>query len=494
MIRLTLGQIAEIVGGRVHGASGDELVTGGVEFDSRVVGAGDLFVAVPGERVDGHDFAEGAVRQGAVAALTARELNGPDGPVPCVVVDPLGPTGSTLYALAGDTDGSGAAVLAAMATLAGAVLRRLTANGLTVVGVTGSAGKTSTKDLIAHLLRRLGPTVAPPESFNTELGTPWTALRVDEDTRFLVLEMSARGIGHIAGATDWARPKVGTVLNVGRSHIGEFGSQEQIALAKGELVESLPEDGIAVLNADDPLVSAMHNRTKARVVYFGQSGQAQVRAEHIVLDQEARASFELHTPTGSAGVTLGLYGAHMVHNALAAAAIALELGADLDTVAKGLSTAVPVSKRRMEVITLPDGVTVVNDSYNASPEAMREGLKTLATMGRAGEGRRTWAVLAAMGELGEDSVAVHDEIGRLVVRLDISKLVVVGEAARAIHQGASQEGSWGEESVLVPDVDAAVALLREQLRPGDVVLVKAAKAQRLWRVADALVAAAGGVA
>jgi UDP-N-acetylmuramoyl-tripeptide--D-alanyl-D-alanine ligase len=494
VIRLTLGQIAEIVGGRLHGATGDEVVSGGVEFDSRAVGPGDLFVAMPGERVDGHDFVDGAVRTGAVAALTAREVDGPDGPVPSVVVDPLAAWDSRVMALAGDTDGSGAAVLAALAALAGAVLDRLAATGLTVIGVTGSAGKTSTKDLIAHLLRPLGPTVAPPESFNTELGTPWTVLRATEDTRYLVLEMSARGVGHIAATGRWTKPRIGAVLNVGRSHVGEFGSQEQIAVAKGELVEALPEDGIAVLNADDQLVSAMRSRTKARVVLFGQSKAADVRAENVVLDDAARASFDLVTPAGSSGVTLGLHGAHMVNNALAAAAIALELGADLDSVAKGLSSAVPVSRRRMEVTTRADGVTVVNDSYNASPEAVREALKTLATMGRSGEGRRTVAVLGPMGELGEDSVAVHDEIGRLVVRLDISKLVVVGKAAGPIHQGASLEGSWGEESVLVPDVDAAVALLRDELRPGDVVLVKAAKAQRLWRVAEALVTTQGGAA
>jgi UDP-N-acetylmuramoyl-tripeptide--D-alanyl-D-alanine ligase len=238
----------------------------------------------------------------------------------------------------------------------------------------------------------------------------------------------------------------------------------------------------------------MRSRTRARVVFFGQSPTAQVRAENVVLDETARASFDLVTPAGWTGVTLGLYGAHMVSNALAAAAIALELGADLDSVAKGLSSAVPVSRRRMEVTTRADGVTVVNDSYNSSPEAMREALKTLATMGRSGNGRRTWAVLGPMGELGEDSITVHDEIGRLVVRLDISKLVVVGQAAGPIHQGASLEGSWGEESVLVPDVDAAVTLLRDQLRPGDVVLVKASKAQRLWRIADALLAPVGGVA
>ena len=494
MIRLTLGEIAGIVGGRLHGATGDEVVTGGVEFDSRAIGAGDLFVAMPGQQVDGHDFAPGAVRDGAVAALTARELDGPDGPVPSVVVDPLGPGESRAVALAGDTDGSGAAVLAAMAALAAAVLDRLTATGLTVLGVTGSAGKTSTKDLIAHLLRPLGATVAPPESFNNELGTPWTVLRATEDTRFLVLELSARGVGHIAAAGKWTKPRIGAVLNVGRSHLGEFGSQEQIAVAKGELVEALPDDGVAVLNADDPLVAAMRSRTRARVVFFGQSGAAQVRACNVVLDETARASFDLVTPAGSTGVTLGLYGAHMVGNALAAAAIALELGADLDSVAKGLSSAVPVSRRRMEVTTRADGVTVVNDSFNASPEAVREALKTLATMGRSGQGRRTWAVLGPMSELGEDSITVHDEIGRLVVRLDISKLVVVGEAARPLHQGASLEGSWGEESVLVPDVDAAVALLRDELRTGDVVLVKAAKSARLWRIADALLAPSDGVA
>jgi UDP-N-acetylmuramoyl-tripeptide--D-alanyl-D-alanine ligase len=410
-----------------------------------------------------------------------------------VVVTPLGATGSRVMALAGDSDGSGAAVLAAMAALAGHVVDRLTPGGLTVVGVTGSAGKTSTKDLIAHLLRPLGPTVAPPESFNSELGTPWTVLRATEKTRYLVLELSARGTGHIAAACRFTKPRIGAVLNVGRSHLGEFGSQQQIAVAKGELMEALPADGVAILNADDPLVAAMRERTSARVVLFGQSTGADVRAENVVLDERARASFHLRIPQRGVArphrteVQLGLFGAHQVGNALAAAAIAIELGADLDTVATGLSSARPVSRRRMEVSTRADGVTIINDSYNASPEAVREALKTLATMGRSASGR-TWAVLGPMGELGENSVSVHDEIGRLVVRLDISRLVVVGEAARPIHQGASLEGSWGEESVLVPDVDAAVALLRAELRQGDVVLVKAAKAAGLWRVADGLLA------
>lgn len=302
------------------------------------------------------------------------------------------------------------------------------------------------------------------------------------------MELSARGPGHIAALCDTAPPRVGVVLNVGSAHVGEFGSREAIAQTKGELVEKLPEDGVAILNADDPLVAAMAARTKARVVLVGEALQAHVRAVDVHLDEQARPSFTLVTPNGSADVTLALHGAHHVGNALAAAAVAIELGATPQEAAAALSGARRVSARRMEVITRPDGVTVVNDSFNANPESMRAALKTLATMARVGNRRRSWAVLGVMGELGDESVAAHDEIGRLAVRLDINRLVVVGEQAGAMHRGASLEGSWGEESVLVPDVDAAVALLRAELAPGDVVLVKASKAAALWRVADALLA------
>ncbi len=455
MIPLTLADIATAVGGRLHNTDGSPVVTGSVEFDSRRVGPGGLFVAVPGERVDGHDFAEAALRAGAVGVLAAREVPGP-----AVIVPPVSDAHTRALALTGDRDGSGAAVLAGLASLARAVVDRLAPTGLTVVGVTGSSGKTSTKDLIAQLLGELGPTVAPPGSFNNELGHPWTALRADAHTRHLVLELSARGTGHIAALCRTAPPRIG-----------------------------------AVLNADDPLVAAMASRTSARVVLVGQDPKAEVRAEDVVLDEVARASFTLVTPQGSAPVRLTLHGAHHVGNALAAAAVALELGADVAQVAARLSAAQRVSARRMEVTTRPDGVTVLNDSYNANPESVRAALKTLAAMARAGGPRgrrRSWAVLGLMGELGEQSTAAHDEIGRLAVRLDISRLVVVGEQARPMHQGASLEGSWGEESVLVPDVDAAIALLREQVRPDDVVLVKASKSEALWRVADALLAGQDG--
>ncbi|WP_020674338.1 UDP-N-acetylmuramoyl-tripeptide--D-alanyl-D-alanine ligase [Amycolatopsis nigrescens] len=486
MIPLSLAEIAGIVGGRLHGTDGAARVTAGIEFDSRELAAGGLFLALPGERVDGHDFAARAVSRGAVGVLAAREVD-----APAVIVPPLaeGTANERAMVLSGDTDGSGAAVLAALAKLARHVVTELSRGELTVVGVTGSSGKTSTKDLIAQLLEPLGPTVAPPGSFNNELGHPWTALRADEATRHLVLELSARGPGHIAELASVAPPRIGVVLNVGSAHVGEFGSREGIAKAKGELVEALPaaeDGGVAVLNLDDPLVAAMASRTRARVVGVGENPAADVRAENIRLDEQARPSFRLVTPAGQAEVALPLFGEHQVGNALSAAAVALELGSSVAEVAERLSAVQRRSERRMDVTTRADGLTVLNDSYNANPESVRAALKALASMSRD---RRSWAVLGVMGELGADSVSAHDEIGRLAVRLNIDKLVVVGaqgSAAAPIHQGASHEGSWGEESVLVPDTDAAVALLREQLRPGDVVLVKASKVAQLWRVADAL--------
>lgn len=488
MIALTLAEIAEIVGGTLHDVPDPgATVTGSVEFDSRQVTRGGLFLALPGARVDGHDHAAGAVAAGAVAVLAARPVG-----VPAIVVPRIEELATNAMALEHDTDGSGAGVLAALATLARAVVDRLTAGGLTVVGVTGSSGKTSTKDLLAAVLAPLGPVVAPPGSFNNELGHPWTVLRADEATRFLVLELSARGPGHIAALAESAPPSIGVVLNVGTAHLGEFGSREVIAQAKGELAEALPEAGIAVLNADDPLVAAMASRTPARVVLVGQDPRAAVRASDIRLDGEARASFTLTAAGASVPVTLAVHGEHQVGNALSAAAVALECGADLDTVAAALGGASAASVRRMEVRSRTDGVTVINDSYNANPDSMRAALKALVSMARSDPAnpRRSWAVLGEMGELGPDSVIEHDAIGRLAVRLDVSRLVVVGTGrpARALHQGAVMEGSWGEESILLPDIAAANALLDDELEPGDLVLVKASKAIGMWAVAEHLLA------
>ncbi|MFI9505579.1 UDP-N-acetylmuramoyl-tripeptide--D-alanyl-D-alanine ligase [Nocardia sp. NPDC052566] len=514
MIEMTLREIADVVGATLHDVPDPEAkVTGSVEFDSRRIGSGDLFLAVPGERADGHDFAAAAVAAGAVAVLAARPVG-----VPALVVTPKpGAVPATSVALAHDSDGSGAAVLAALAALARHSVERLVAagateeaaernhggpperrrsdratGGLTVVGVTGSSGKTSTKDLLAAVLAPLGSVVAPPGSFNNELGHPWTALRANADTRFLVLELSARGPGHIAALTEVVPPTIGVVLNVGTAHLGEFGSREAIAQTKGELVEALPSTGLAVLNVDDPQVAAMAARTSARVVGVGRAERAEIRATEVRLDAEARAAFTMHTPKGSVAVRLAVHGEHHVGNALAAAAVALECGADLDTIALALSGAQAASARRMDVRTTAAGVTVVNDSYNANPDSVRAALKALVTMSRAGETpRRSWAVLGEMGELGEESVIEHDRIGRLAVRLDVDRLVVVGTGrpSRAMHQGAVMEGSWGEESVLVPDIGAAIALLDDAVEAGDVVLVKASKSVGLWEVAEHLIGA-----
>jgi UDP-N-acetylmuramoyl-tripeptide--D-alanyl-D-alanine ligase len=460
MIELTLGEIADIVDGRLSDADPATVVTGSVEFDSRAVTDGGLFLALPGEHVDGHDFVPAAMAAGAAAALVTRPVGAPSIEV---------------------ADG-----FTALAALATEVLRRLP--GVTVVGVTGSSGKTSTKDLLAQLLPRLGPTVAPPGSFNNELGHPYTVLRATPQTRFLVLEYSARGIGHIRYLTEIAPPRLAAVLNVGSAHLGEFGSREAIAQAKGELVEALPPDGVAVLNADDPLVAAMAPRTPARVITVGEAASADLRAENVTLDDFGRPRFTLAGAAGRADVALRLVGGHHVGNALAAAAIALECGLPLPDVADALAAATPASRWRMEVTERPDGVVVINDAYNANPESMRAALKALASVARSrrAAGGRSFAVLGHMAELGPDGPAEHDALGRLAVRLDVSRVVAVGEPARPIHHGASLEGSWDGESSWVPDPDAAVALLRGELRPGDVVLVKASRAVGLERVALAL--------
>ncbi|MEV5280148.1 UDP-N-acetylmuramoyl-tripeptide--D-alanyl-D-alanine ligase [Streptomyces sp. NPDC006692] len=466
MIALSLAEIAEIVGGQPHDIPDPSVrVTGPVVIDSRQVAAGSLFVAFAGERVDGHDYAQRAVEAGAAAVLAARPLG-----VPAIVVDD---------------------VQAALGALARDVVRRL---GTEVVALTGSSGKTSTKDLIAQVLQRHAPTVFTPGSLNNEIGLPLTALTATEETRHLVLEMGARGVGHIRYLTGLTPPSIGLVLNVGTAHIGEFGGREQIALAKGELVESLPENGCAVLNADDPLVRAMAPRTQARVLLFGEADDADVRAENVRLTAAGQPSFRLHTPSGCSDVTLRLYGEHHVSNALAAAAVAHELGMSADEIARALSEAGTLSRWRMEVTERPDGVTVVNDAYNANPESMRAALRALAAMGN---GRKTWAVLGPMAELGDESLAEHDAVGRLAVRLNVSKLVAVGgREASWLQLGAYNEGSWGEESVHVSDAQAAVDLLRSELRPGDVVLVKASRSIGLERVALALLegAAEGEVA
>jgi UDP-N-acetylmuramoyl-tripeptide--D-alanyl-D-alanine ligase len=455
VIPLTLAEIAQVTGADVHGSS-QAVVAGDVVTDARRAGPGSLYIARVGEHADGLDYVSQAVERGAVAVLAERPA---DELATLVVPD----------------------VQAAFAAIAHEVVARVP--GLRVVGITGSSGKTSTKDLLAQVLAEHAPTVATAESFNGEVGVPLTACRVQRDTAHLVVEMGARGVGHIRYLTEIVRPDVAVVLNVGSAHVGEFGSVDAVARAKAELVEALTADGVAVLNADDPRVRAMAERTPGRVVFVGRSAQADVRAEDVRLDDEARASFTLAHDGGRADVRLALHGEHHVANALAVAAVALELGMGLADVASSLSRARATSRWRMEVTERPDGVRIVNDAYNANPESVRAALKALVGMG---EGRRTWAVLGEMLELGDTSLLEHDAIGRLAVRLNVSRLVAVGPGARAIHTGATQEGSWGEESVHVPDVEAAYALLASELEPGDVVLLKSSRDAGLRYLGDRL--------
>ena len=447
---MTLGEIATAVGGRLVGADPAAVVTGPVEYDSRRILPGGLFVAFAGENVDGHDFAASAVAAGAAGVLGSRDTGAPG----IVVADPL----------------------AALARLARIVVDRLPE--LTVVGLTGSSGKTTTKDYIGQLLARLGPTVAPPGSLNNELGHPYTVLKATPETRFLVLEMGARGIGHIRHLAHVAPPRIGVVLNVGAAHLGEFGSMEGTAKAKGELVEALPLGGAAILNADDPLVAAMAPRTRARVVTFGESAGADVRATGVELDERGRASYTL---SGSP-VRLGVAGRHQVGNTLAAAAVALEVGLPLADVVAGLGEIAMVSSRRMDVFERDDGVTVIDDSYNANPSSAAAALRALVAMGR---GRRTTAVLGYMAELGQYEQAGHADTGRLAARLGVHRLIVVDQNAAPILDGARSVGEWTGEAIFAADQSAAIAALEADLKPGDVVLVKGSR-YRTWEVADSL--------
>lgn len=483
MLTTTAHDIAQITGGRlIGGASGDAQVTGPARIDSRAVQPGDLFAAFTGENVDGHDYLDAALAQGAGLCLVSRDTGRPA----LLVAD----------------------VEAALSALAHAQLERARAerDDLVVLAVTGSAGKTGTKDLLGALLETAGATVSPPGSHNNELGLPLTVLGIDESTRFLVLEMGARGIGHIAHLTAIARPDISLVLNVGSAHLGEFGSVDAIAQAKGEIVEALEPGGRAVLNAQDPRVAAMASRTQAPVVTWGLgdgAGAGDVRGSGLRLDEHAHASFTLTIPeglttvsgrpvaSGSHAVTLGLIGEHQAMNALAAVTAALLAGVEIDRAVEALAHARPRSGQRMEMTELEDGITLVNDAYNANPDSMRLALRTLAHLG---QGRRTVAVLGEMRELGDDAIRLHDEIGRLAVRLNVGQLIAVGEGARAIHNGACLEGSFDGESLYVGSIDEAFAVLQTTMRPGDVVLLKSSRDAGVRELGPRLIGLRGGKA
>jgi UDP-N-acetylmuramoyl-tripeptide--D-alanyl-D-alanine ligase len=446
MIPLSLGEIAAIVGGTVAGDAAVK-VTAPAVLDGRRAEPGGLFVAFAGEQADGHDYAEQAGRAGAAAVLGSRPTA-----LPTVVAEDA---------------------QAALRALAADVAARLR-DGLTVAAVTGSQGKTSTKDLMGAVFASAAPTVAAIGSHNNELGVPITMLRADAATRFLVLEMGARRVGDIAALTGLVAPDIAVVLNVGQAHLVYFGSREGIARAKGELVQGIAPGGTAVLNADDPRVAAMRRLADGPVLTFGRAEDADVRVRDLALDRLGRPSFTLRTADAAVPLALPLVGAHQALNAAAAAAAGLAAGIPLDAAAAALANA-SVSKWRMELRELACGATLLDDSYNANPDSTRAALDALASV----EAGRRIAVIGGMLELGDEAEAEHRAAGEYAAsRADL--VAAVGEEARPVAEGAGAKG------VALADNDAAVDWLRGLVEPGDVVLIKASRAARLDEVAAAL--------
>ena len=465
MIALTLAEIAAATSGTLlldgTGATPETVITGLATTDSREVVDGTVFFAKPGEVTDGHLFAPQAAEAGAALIVVDHAL---DLSVPQLLVE--------------DT-------VVALGDLATEVIARVRALGnLTIVGVTGSNGKTTTKNLLREILEQVGPTIAPRASFNNEVGAPVTMIEVTEETQFLVAEMGASGIGEIARLVRMARPDIGIVLKVGLAHAGEFGGIEKTLAAKTEMVSDLLESDVAVLNLDDPRVASMQDKTVARVLWFGLDERAAVRATDVVSSSRG-TSFTLHLPDGqSRPVHFRVLGEHHVMNALAAAAAAHTLDVGIDTIVDGLQRVQRAERWRMEVMGGADGVTIINDAYNASPDSMAAAIKTLAQIAEPGE--RTIAVLGEMSELGEFSGEEHDRIGLLAVRLGIDQLVVVGPAARRMHISAINEGSWDGESLYFDTQDAAYDHLKGALRSGDTVLVKSSNSAGLRFLGDRL--------
>lgn len=465
MIDLTVEQIAAATDGRVASPVGTAAVTGEVVTDSRHAGPGDLFVALPGARVDGHEYLQAAADAGAVAALVSREVAG--APLVQIVV---------------------ADTAAALGALAQAVLSTLrdTSEPPQVVAITGSVGKTSTKDLLAAAVESVGEVIAPVGSFNNEVGLPLTVLRARESTAVLVLEMGADAPDNLTYLTSIAPPDVAVVLAVGRAHLDGFGTLEAVAEAKAELVERTRPQGVAVLNSDDERVAAMAPKVAAaRTVMYGRSPEAQVRADSVRLDAQGRARFTLHLDGREHEVHLPVYGEHQVSNALAAAAAAHEVGVGAEQIVAALRGAYARSPHRMEVHRTKAGMTIVDDAYNANPDSMRAALRALRHM-VSGTGGRSVAVLGPMRELGPDSTAEHEAVGAFAYSVGVDRLISVEREGRPLATGALAAGMPRGAVHRASGVSEATAMLRRYLRPGDVTLIKASNGVQLWRVAEAL--------
>ena len=456
MIALTVAEIAEIIDAQIVELDPAMVITQSPEIDSRKVEEGSFFVALPGERVDGNSYAQEAIANGARFAITTINLG-----IPSFVV---------------------ADSAVALTTLATVVRERI--NQCTFIGITGSHGKTTTKDLLGHILPIMGECTVPSGSFNNEIGVPITILRCTDSTRFCVVEMGARHTGDITALCAIAKPHIGVVLVVGSAHLGEFGSREAIAKAKGELIDALPEHGIAILGEYDSLTPHMGEGSGRKRITFGEKSTSNVRAADLEF-REGLAHFDLVSDSGRAPVALRLLGAHQVANALAAAAVALEVGISIESVAAALSTAEPRSKWRMELHDV-DELLLINDSYNANPESMQAALRTLVLLTQE-RGGSSWAVLGKMHELGESEREEHLRIGRLASKLGVDHLVAVG--TELYLDGLELDPSAGDEMLthyFLTQEEALEMLIHVQR--GDVLLVKASRAEHLDELAEKLLA------
>lgn len=449
MIPLTISQISEVISGKIVGDK-NKLITGAAFFDSRQPVPNGIFLALKGEHVDGHDFALNALQGGAGVVICTQEIG-----ANCIVVPD---------------------VVEAITKLAAYVRQMLT--GMKVIAITGSHGKTTTKDLSKHLLSMMGKTVAPKSSFNNDLGVPITILECTNETKFCILEMGARNLGDISKLERKFLPDLGVVLGVGSAHIGVFGSQEIIASAKSEMVKNLESSKIAILGSYDDLTINMKKLTKAKVVTFGENSNNDVRATDVEI-REGFAHFDLVTSFGRESVALRQAGRHQVANALAAAAIATALNMPIDKISAGLSTAETASKWRMELHEVA-GRLIINDSYNANPESMFAALDSLRLFAQE-RGGRAWAFLGKMHELGNYSLAGHQEVARKAIDLEIDHLVAIGTKE---YQVESELGST--EFLLVENIESAREIAAGS-EAGDVILVKGSRAEGLEKLAELLI-------
>jgi UDP-N-acetylmuramoyl-tripeptide--D-alanyl-D-alanine ligase len=450
-MRYLLSEIATILEVDFHGT---DCEISSIVTDSRSVVNGSLFVALKGEKFDGHDFVDEALRNGAVASLTFKPVAGSH----IRVTDTLN----------------------ALGEIAKAYRRTLSAK---VIAITGSSGKTTTKDLMACALRPFGTVVKSEKSLNNEIGVPLTIFQADASTDFLILEMGMRGIGQINYLTQIATPNVAVLLNAGSAHLSELGSRENILKAKSEIFNHSTQPSVAVTSADDERLVALTQHLSSQVVLFGQSEIADIRIRNLQIDQQGFPNAEILIGPTSFNLRLEMLGEHQILNSAAVIGVIHACVLDIGTATSALASCQETSEWRMEIVELANDITIINDAYNANPESVKAGLKALKDFAKT---KRTWAVLGEMRELGASALEEHDAIGRLCVRLDISKTLAVGEAAKSIQLGASLEGSWGQEALYVEDVDGAITQLIQEVQPGDVIYIKASRAVGLERVANAL--------